>query len=183
MNQAYKNWRQTDPCFNCLEAWPAQQFPDAAFRYFRDAGCLVCALAVMLRHYGIEKTEDEKQFDPWILNRRLIEYGAFTAAADLELSAVGRLYPLEYAGVIPYSEAALIQISEKGLPCLITVPGKNAEHHFTTLIGKLPNDAVVYDPLCGERKLGSYDRICELRVFRPTSQMGRRCHDTLSHAR
>ena len=165
MDRTYMSWRQTDPRFNETEAWPAEQFPDADFRFFRDCGCLVCALAVMLLHCGIEKTEDEKQFDPWTLNRKLIECGAFTAAADLELSAVGRLYPLKYAGAVPYSEAALVQIAEKGLPCLITVPGKRAEHHFTTLIRTLPDDALVYDPLCGERKLSTCDRICEIRVF------------------
>ena len=48
MNELYLNWRQTDPRFNKAEAWPAQQFPDAQFRFFRDAGCLVCALAVFI---------------------------------------------------------------------------------------------------------------------------------------
>ena len=166
MKLAYKNWRQTDTRFNREEAWPAEQFPDADFRYFRDAGCLVCALAVMLVHFGIEKAEDESLFDPWILNRKLIGCGAFTPAADLELSDIGRLYPLSYLGSVSYSQETLAQIAESGLTCLITVPGVNAEHHFTTLIRFLPDDAVVYDPLCGERNLGSYVRICEIRLFR-----------------
>lgn len=89
MNELYLNWRQTDPRFNKAEAWPAQQFPDAQFRFFRDAGCLVCALAVLLRHTGLEKEADENLFNPWILNRRLIDCGAFTPAADLELSGIG----------------------------------------------------------------------------------------------
>ena len=168
---AYKNWRQSDPRFNREEAWPARLFPDADCRYFRDAGCLVCALAVMLRHYEVEKTEDERQFNPWILNQSLIRCGAFTSAADLDLSNIGRLYPLAYSGAMPYSEAALIQIAEKGQPCLITVPGNHAEHHFTTFLRLLPDDAVVYDPLCGERKLSTYDRICEIRVFQPSGTL------------
>ena len=45
MDEAYKNWRQDDPRFNREEAWPEAQFPDAEYRRFRDAGCLVCALA------------------------------------------------------------------------------------------------------------------------------------------
>ena len=29
----------------------------------------------------------------------------------------------------------------------------------------VPNDAVVFDPLCGEKKLSEYDKICDIRVF------------------
>ena len=165
MELNYNNWRLSDPCFNSEEAWPAEQFPDADYRYFSDAGCLIFALARMLVHYGLEKGEDGP-FDPRILNRRLIDCGAFTPAADLELSYISRLYPLSYLGALPFSWETLAQVAGSGLPCLITVPGVNAEHHFTTLIRLLPDDAVVYDPLCGERNLGSYVRICEIRLFR-----------------
>lgn len=167
MDRTYMKWLQTEPCFNREEAWPAERFPDATYRYFRDCGCLVCSLAVMLRHCGVEQ-EDESRFDPWMLNRRLAECGAFTPEADLELSRIDRLYPLEYTGAVPYSYDALAQFAAEGLPCLITVPGENAEHHFTALLRLLPDDAVVFDPVCGERRLDSYDRVCEIRVFRPT---------------
>ena len=170
MENAYSKWRQTDPRFNKAEAWSAQQFPDAEFRFFRDAGCLVCALAVMLRHRGIEKDADEARFNPWILNEKLISCGAFTPAADLELSCVNRLYRLVYLGEIPYSRESLVQIVDKGLPCLVTVPGKNAEKHFLALLSLLPDDAVVYDPLSGEKLLGMYDWICGIRVFRPVEE-------------
>ena len=166
MEEAYKNWRQDDPRYNMTEAWPAQQFPTAKYRYFRDCGCLVCALAVMLRHNGIEKTEDENLFNPWILNTRLIDCGAFLPDADLELLDISSLYPLEYVGAQPYSRDALVQIAKTGSPCLITVPGNNAYTHFTALYCVLQDDAMVYDPICGEKMLSSYDRICEIRVFR-----------------
>lgn len=170
MDQTTMTWLQTDPRFNRAEAWGAEQFPDAAFRYFRDAGCLVCALAVMLRHCGVE-TADESRFDPWILNRRLIGCGAFSSAADLELSCISRLYPLEYIGEIPWSRDALTRLAESALPCLVTVPGVNAQRHFTALLGLLPEDAIVFDPLCGEKRLSEYDRVCELRVFRPAGTL------------
>lgn len=165
MDQAYRDWRQGDPRFNQSEAWPASLFPAAEYRYFRDGGCLVCALAVMLRHYGIEEEADENLFNPWVLNQKLIDCGAFTPEADLELSGISRLYPLAYIGENPYSRKALVQFAKSGLPCLVTVPGNNANAHFTTLLQVLPDDAVVFDPLCGEKKLGSYDRIYEIRAF------------------
>lgn len=162
---AYMQWKQNDPRFNGTEAWPKELFPKAEYRYFRDAGCLVFALAVMLCHYSIE-TADESLFNPLILNGRLIDCGAFTPSADLELSYLSRLYPLEYLGSVPYSEEKLLCIARSGDPCLITVPGVNAEKHFTAFLGLLPADVLVYDPLHGERKLSEYSLVSEIRSFR-----------------
>lgn len=170
MQQTYMAWLQTDPRFNRTEAWSEERFPAASFRFFRDAGCLVCSLAVMLRHYGIETAAYEGLFDPWILNRRLIECDAFSPAADLELSRINMLYPLEYIGAVPYSENALNRFAENGFPCLITVPGEKADHHFTALLALLPDDAIVFDPVCGEKRLSMYEQICEIRAFRPAKQ-------------
>ena len=170
MDRTYMTWLQTNPGFNRAEAWTAERFPDAEFRYFRDAGCLVCALAVMLRHFGIEQAANESLFDPWILNQRLIDCGAFSPAADLELSHISRLYPIEYLGAVPCSGDALARFAENGSPCLITVPGEKAARHFTALLELLPEDATVFDPLCGEKRLSMYDRICEIRVFQPTKK-------------
>ena len=126
----------------------------------------------MLRHTGFETETDESLFDPWILNRRLIECGAFTPAADLELSEISRLYPLEYAGCAAYTRDTLTRTADSGRPCLVTVPGVNAPRHFTALLRLTPHDAVVLDPLCGEKKLSEYDRVCELCLFRPTEERG-----------
>ena len=165
MSRRYCAWRQTDERFNQEEAWPAELFPEADYRYFRDAGCLLCALAVMLRHYGLEAEEDESRFNPWILNERLIDCGAFYPTANLELAHISRLYPLEYLGSAPYSRADLVRTAELGVPCLVTVPGANAARHFTTLLSVTDDDALVYDPLRGERSLSSYERVLELRTF------------------
>ena len=165
MEANYEGWLQTDAHLNREEAWPARLFPEADCRYFRDCGCLVCSLAVLLRHGGLE-TADESRFDPWILNRRLIDCGAFTPAADLELSQIRKLYPLRYAASLPYSREGLERAAADGSLCLITVPGIRAERHFTALLQLTPDDALVFDPLCGEKRLRQYERLCEIRVFR-----------------
>lgn len=165
MERTYATWRQDDAFLNACEAWPATLFPDAEYHYFADCGCLVCALAVMLLHCSVETELDEERFNPWILNQRLIDCGAFSSAADLDLEAISRLYPLEYRESVPFSMLALAQRADQGWPCLITVPGKLAERHFTTFLGMRGDDAVVYDPVCGERLLSSYKRVCEIRVF------------------
>ena len=166
MGHSYLDWRQDDVCLNRTEAWPAVLFPDATYHYFRDCGCLVCALAVMLRHYGAEAETNDALFNPWVLNQRLIACEAFDSAADLELNHIDRLYPLEYVGQMPYTRSALARIAKSGSPCLITVPGKKAKRHFTTLLHVLEDDAVLYDPVCGEARLGTYNRVCEIREFR-----------------
>lgn len=167
MDTAYQNWRQTDPRYNRTPAWPADQFPEATLHFFKDCGCLVCALAMMLRHYGIEKAEDESLFNPWVLNQRLIDCGAFYPTANLELARIDRLYPLEYLGAVPYVRDTLVQLAQDGLPCLIAVPGVNASRHFTALYALTEDDVVVMDPLFGERSLSSYEQVHDIRVFRP----------------
>ncbi len=166
MERTYATWRQDDAFLNACEAWPATFFPDAEYHYFADCGCLVCALAVMLLHCSTETELDEERFNPWILNQRLIDCGAFSSAADLDLEAIGRLYPLEYLGAVPFSKPTLAQLADQGQPCLITVPGKLAEQHFTTFLHMQDDDAVVYDPLCGEQLLSAYKQVCEIRMFR-----------------
>lgn len=162
MKADYEDCLQTNPRLNLQEAWPASRFPDAEYRYFRDCGCLVCALTVLLRHGGVE----DAAIDPWILNHRLIACGAFTAAADLELDRIGRLYPLEYLGAVSYSGEDLSRAVEDGMLCLITVPGIHAENHFTALLTVTADDALVFDPLYGEKHLTEYARVCGIRLFR-----------------
>ena len=161
----YHNFRQEAPELNESEAWPKSVFPDADYTFFRECGCLICALAVMLRHTGIEQIKDEKQFNPRILNQRLITCGAFTSAADLRLQEIRKLYPLEYMGSIPYSPALLRKTIESGSPCLITVPGVRAENHFITPLALLTDDIVVFDPLPGKKKLSEYRQVHDIRMF------------------
>ncbi len=119
----------------------------------------------MLRVCSIESEQDEAMFNPWVLNQKLISCGAFSSDADLELADVRKLYPLVYLGEVPYSREAVVMAAKNGAPCLITVPGENAPRHFTTLLAVTEDDALIYDPSCGERNLSSYERVCELRLF------------------
>ena len=160
-------WRQDDPRWNKTEAWPRDLFPEVSWPFFREAGCLVCSLAVLLRCCGLESSE---AFTPWELNRKLIGCGAFSPAADLRIGKIRDLYPLAYQGPVPYSREALVRLAGNGFPCLITVPGIRAKWHFLALLRLLPEDAAVYDPLSGEKRLSEYSRIGEIRWFRFAGQ-------------
>ena len=156
-------WRQDNPRWNRVEAWPKALFPYARFSLFRDSGCLVCSLALLLRRCGLETSET---FSPWELNRSLQAIGAFSPEADLYISRIRGLYPLEYQDPVPYSREALERIAGNGFPCLLTVPGHNAERHFLCLLRLTPEDADIFDPAAGERKLSSYPKVLEIRWFR-----------------
>ncbi len=162
----YEYCRQDDPSLNEKEAWPKTIFPEAEFTYFREGGCLICSLTVLLLHHGIKERDGEERFTPWVLNQKLIACGAFTPTADLELTKLQNLYPLRYAGSEPYSRSALRRVHENGSPCLITVPGIRSYRHFTTLLRMTSSDAVVFDPLYGEKKLSEYRQVCEIREFK-----------------
>lgn len=167
-DRSYINWRQDDPRFNEREAWPKEDFPDAGYHYFRESGCLVCSLAIMLRHTGIERETDESRFNPWILNQKLIEIGAFDPEADLELEDIPKMYPVSYLGEVPYSLEKMRRYSDEPYACLITVPGKKAAEHFTAFYRLLEEDVIVTDPLCGLQRLSQYEKVNAIRVFRKT---------------
>ena len=166
INPDYKQWKQTDAAFNQKEAWPASLFPDASYRYFSECGCVVCALAAMLRHYGIEKQSDVSRFNPWILNEKLIRCGAFSVAADLMLADIDLLYELEYAGAVVYSREKLVEIYQSGEPFLITVSGTNAPRHFIAPDYLTEEDLAVIDSASEKRFLSEYEKVLELRLFR-----------------
>lgn len=165
-SEAYRGWTQDAAELNEREAWPAELFPEATWHYFKQAGCLISSLAIMLRRFGIEKEQDPEQFNPWILNERLIEAGAFTPGADLIVEDIKKLYPLEYVGVLPYSRKSLVRLIEMGNPFLITVPGVRGARHFVVPDELTDDDLRIIDPGWSKPLLSEFDVILELRVFR-----------------
>ena len=165
-DQAFRSWNQKAPWLNEREAWPAALFPEASWHYFRDAGCLVTSLAVMLRLFGLEKEQDPALINPWILNERLIKAGAFTPAADLIIRDISKLYPIEYAGQFPYSREAFLRLWEAEEPFLITVPGVLEPKHFIVPDGTEGGVLKIIDPAGGKIFLGEFDDVIDLRVFR-----------------
>ncbi len=163
--KTYRKWRQDDPAFNEKEAWPGSRFPDAEWHMFREKGCLVTALAIMLRHFSIEKEKDERLFNPWILNQRLIACGAFDSRADLNLRDINRLYSLDYSGAMTCSRENLQAVWETGQPFLIAVAGDQGERHFLVAEEMAQDDLVVIDPLWDRKYLSEYDQVIELLVF------------------
>lgn len=164
-NQIYKTWRQEDPRYNEKDAWPKELFPKADFHRFKQTGCLVTSLAIMLRKFGIEKEEREEKFNPWVLNQKLIECGAFDEYADLEIEDIKKIYPLEYKGEAPFSKELLIQACHSGQPFLISVPGFRSPHHFIVPDQLEDDDLSIIDCAWGKEHLSEFDTVCEIRLF------------------
>lgn len=171
--QAYRSWVQGAAELNEREAWPADLFPEAEWQYFKQAGCLVTSLSIILRRFGIEPEPDEARFNPWILNERLIEAGAFTPSADLIMEDIHKLYPLEYVGELPYSRQTLMRLMEQGEPFLITVPGVRGARHFVVPDELTENDLRIIDPAWSKPFLSEFDVIHEICVFRVDKPLSR----------
>ena len=161
----YRTWRQNDPRYNKEEAWDSSEFPDATYNYFREAGCLVLALAIMLRHFGIENETDESKFNPYILNERFKEVGAFSSSADLMLDYINKLYPLEWAGFTHYTTAKMISYYQSKQPFLITVPGINAANHFIIPDEMADGNLKVIDNAFHKEWITDYDKVYNIYIF------------------
>ena len=162
---AYRTWTQADPRFNREEVWPLELFPKSTFHTFKGSGCLITSLAIMLRHFGIEKEEDEEKFNPLILNKRFIEHGAFDECADLDIKYINRLYPLEYKGDAPYTHELMVEALSSGEPFLVTVPGVHATHHFIVPDHLDGDDLSIIDCAWGKGHLSEFDSVCQIRLF------------------
>ena len=164
----YRTWRQADPRYNEVDAWPEDIFPKAEFRRFKQSGCLITSLAIMLRHYNLEKETSEDLFNPLILNSKLIENNVFDEYADIDLANLKNIYPLEYIGGIPYSYEAMIDAYTSGEPFLITVPGVNAENHFVVPDHPIDGDMAIIDCAWGKERLSEFEIVKQLRLFKLT---------------
>ena len=47
-SDSYREWTQLSQKFNETEAWQEDLFPDAQYRFMKEAGCLVVSLAIIL---------------------------------------------------------------------------------------------------------------------------------------
>ena len=79
----YTQWKQYDSEWNQSEAWPASQYPNATYRWMKEAGCYVTTIAILLRHYNVVSDGDVNHFNPWICNTALGNVGALNSAADM----------------------------------------------------------------------------------------------------
>ena len=164
----YLSWNPKNPCYNKEEAWPASLFPEAEYHYFHECGSLLCALAILLRHHGFEKENDEALFNPWILNQRLTDCGAFSPAADLHLHLVSRLYPLDYYGFITFHPGILEDLGRNKWLCLFLVQKEGGGRSFAALhsiSGVSSEDVSVIEPGAGVRRLSDYKKVYDLRLF------------------
>ncbi|GEM_PF-3211860 len=168
LSDYYRYWEQAAPFINNEEAWTKEEFPDATYHYFKEWGCLVSSLAILLRRYGFENNNDQSQFNPWTLNERLKKFGAFDSAADLRMDKLNRLYPIEYAGDIPYSREALISSAEQGYKCMVSVPGVRGESHYVVVDIITDDDVIIIDPTWQKRRLSEFDQVIDIIRFKET---------------
>ena len=101
----FRTWTQDDCRYNLVEAFDAKNYPDATLRYLKDMGCLIIALAIMLRRFGIEKESDYNKFNPYIFLNARNQRVASTKTAILSF--------LIFPGCIHGSNLNVFRIQEK----------------------------------------------------------------------
>lgn len=163
----YKQWKQGDAEWNRSEAWPKSQFPNASYRYMRDAGCLVTSIAILLRHHNVISDNNVNNINPWICNESLKKVGAFTDAADLYYGRVTWAYPnLKYQGSMPYSYSNIKSLYEQGYACTIKV----YNWHFVALNNVVGNTVNIFDPGYSSRNtIASYSDPLEIFYYKVDS--------------
>ena len=163
--QSYRNWRQGNPYVHGREDCIRLRFQDVDPHLFTENEGLITSLAIMLRHFRIEKEEQENHFNPWILYRKLFLCKAFDSQGLLSLRAVERLYPLDYAGTMTYSQENLKAVWDTGQPFLITVSGIQGTKHYLVPDFMIRDDMAVIDCLWDRQYLSEYEKVFELQVF------------------
>lgn len=166
INDDYRSWRQYDYRYNQEQAWPESEFPDTTYRYLRDVGCFITSLAIMMRHFGIEKEDKFERFNPWIFFKRTKEAGFFNTAAEFDPYRISEMYPIEYVGDIPYSREKLIECIEKGYACMVSVPGIHGIYHYMVPEKITDCDVKIID--CGWdcEYLSEFSEVCDIVLFR-----------------
>lgn len=162
----FRTWTQDDYRYNLTEAFDEEKYPDAQYRYFKDCGCLIVALAIMLRLSGVEKETDYSKFNPWILLERAKASECFDKSADFILSKLSELYPIEQFECVPYSREALIDSRNKGYLSLLMVPGLNSPYHYIVPDEILINDISVIDNKFGKTLASQYKKVYYILNFK-----------------
>lgn len=162
----FRTWRQDDSRYNMTQAFDEEHYPDAQYRYIKDSGCLIVALAIMVRMYGLEKEADYQKFNPWIFLQRAKAAGCFTKSADFILADITKLYPLEQFECVPYSRQAMIESRQNGYASILMVPGIHGPYHYVVPDQILPDDVSVIDNMFGKTRVSQYEKVFYIVHFR-----------------
>ncbi len=162
----FLRWSQDDLRFNRTEMFDAENYPDAKFRYLKDSGCLIVALSIMLRLFGIEKETDFNKFNPLIFCERAKAAGCFSKSGNFIFPAMPRLYPIEKFEAVPYSREAMIESFNKGYASILMVPGVNCQYHYVVPYKILDNDVSVIDRKFGKTLVSQYKEVYYILNFR-----------------
>ena len=162
----FRTWTQGDPRYNEEKAFDEENYPEARHRYLKEMGCIIIALAIMLRRFGIEEESDYRKFNPLIFFHRAKAAGCFDKGANFLLPKMPELYPIEQFECVPYSREAMIDSFRKGYASLLMVPGKNGPYHYIVPDEILPDDVSVIDRFMEKKLVSQYEKVYYIMNFR-----------------
>lgn len=164
----YTQWKQWDAEWNETPAWPADQFPYATLHNMSDAGCLVTAIAMLMRQHNVV-TGDVTTFNPRICCDRLKEAGAFDNSGGLIFEKVALAYPgFVFQGFREYSLATLKTLFDSGYACILKVNGTGGYFHYVAVHDIQDNNVLVLNPGANTSSLAELGVAYEIIVYEPT---------------
>ena len=165
----YTQWKQYDSEWNQSEAGPASQYPNATYRWMKEAGCYVTTIAILLRHYNVVSDGDVNHFNPWICNTALGNVGALNSAADMVPANISKAYPgFVYQGSVGYSASQLVSLYNQGYACVVAVNGYG--HYVAVRSATDTGNIVIMDPGASSSSLSRYGSINAIIYFSATPQ-------------
>ena len=151
---------QNDESLNIEEAWPVADFPESQMHFFRESGCVVTSLFNMMVSWDIDLYET-----PWDFNEDCKKKGLFYPTANIELTKISEVCPVNYEYREPFDENKVrLQIKNDNLRCLVKVKGKNSRYHYILALAS-DDDFVFMDPAEGLTDIGAYDEYYETIWF------------------
>ena len=164
----YTQWKQFDPEWNQEEAWPASRYPNATYRWMREAGCAVTSVSMLLRHYNVVNDSNVNNFNPWICNTALGNAGALNSAADIVWGNIRNAYPgFVYMNTVSYSAATLVSLYNQGYACIV---GVNYNSHYVAVRSATnTSNIVIMDPgRSNNTSLSAYGGLSSIVYFKTT---------------
>ena len=141
----FYTWRTYDEAYNREQAWPVEEYPEAADTMFHKIGCYIVSLAIMLRHFCIVTEPSFEKFNPWILYEKLKSIHAFDSGACVDTGKLSEILPVRIVDSVPYDHQKLIQSLEEGYACQIIVKGVNADQHYVVPVKVTEDDVEIID--------------------------------------
>ena len=159
----FRSWKQADPRWNREDAWPREQFPQAAHRTMENGGDQVVSLAMLLKQYEVVKS---RNFTPWECLEALKNADAFDETGRLSWFCIEKAFPgFRFENRVEYSGQKAAALYGYGHPCILELKGKDGLPRFTAVQSASQAAVDILDPGSENTKLTASSQVEAIYYF------------------